>query len=246
MVTTVIIDSQKQERDKIVSYLSAQSEIKVLAYGKDGYDALKLTGNLKPDIVLLDNNLEFIEGGEIPPLLRIRSAQSAVVILTERISDYQLSRAVHNEVSGFVHKEKDMEALPFILKWIARGECYISPYIASRVLQLVSGMNRNDPLPRGKLPGEDPAGFLSKMELRILTCIGEGYTSDEIAGKSELAVGTVRNYISTVMHKTGLHNRSQLARYACYYGLVPLRALSNKTRDTRDNQTRDNLLSDSG
>ena len=70
---------------------------------------------------------------------------------------------------------------------------------------------------------EDPLGYLSKMELRVLTNIGEGYTSGEIASNLNLAVGTVRNYISSVMRKTGLHNRSQMARYALYYGLVSLK-----------------------
>ena len=225
VITTVIIDSQKHERDKIVSHLSSESEIKVLAHGKDGYDALKLAGNLKPDVVLLDNNLEFIEGGEIPPLLRSRSTPSAVVILTTKISDLQLRRAVRNEVAGFIDKEKDMETLPRILKWVSCGECYISQYIAARVLHLVTGINNNKTSiarmsKAGNMPGEDPAGFLSKMELQILTHIGKGYTSGEIAGKSNLAAGTVRNYISSIMHKTGLHNRPQLARYAYDYGLV--------------------------
>lgn len=240
MVTAVIIDSEKQIRDKITSHLSSQGNVKVLACGKDAYDALKLAGNLKPDIVLLDNNLEYIEGGEIPPLLRIRSTLSAVVILTSLISDYQLRKAAYNEVAGFVHKEKDMDTLHMILELISRGGCYISPHIAIRVLRLISGKELrpvkaparthvlrnkdeiNYSLTRNEtMPDRDPTGFLSKMELRILTYIGRGYTSSEIAENSGLAVGTVRNYISSVMHKTGLRNRSQLARYAYYNGLVP-------------------------
>ena len=69
---------------------------------------------------------------------------------------------------------------------------------------------------------EEPTENLSKTELRVLTHIGEGNTSDEIAQKLGLAVGTVRNYISSVMHKTGMRNRSEMARYAFICGLVPL------------------------
>ncbi|MDR0496695.1 MAG: helix-turn-helix transcriptional regulator, partial [Treponema sp.] len=72
---------------------------------------------------------------------------------------------------------------------------------------------------------EDPTGYLSKLELQMLAYIGEGKSSDEIAGNLHLAVGTVRNYISTVMRKTGTRNRSQLARCALFYGLVPERNL---------------------
>ena len=225
MTKIVIINKEKQVREKIISTLSAQEDMKVLAQGKDAYDALKLIGSLKPDIVILDNHLEFIEGEEIPPLLRIRSPSTAVVILTAKISDFQLYRAVFNEVSGFVHKETDMELLPWILKCISGGGCFISPVLAARVLHLLAGPPAKTQLKPAHdkfLSGEDPTRYLSKTELQILACVGEGYTSVEIAKNLGLAVGTVRNYISSVMHKTGLHSRSQMVRYAFKYGLVPL------------------------
>ena len=145
MIKIVIIDAQKQVRDRIMSFLSAQGDIKVLAHGKDGYDALKLIGGFKPDIALLDNHLEYIEGEEIPPLLRARSPLTAVAILTEKISDYQLYRAVSNEVAGFIHKETDMETLPWILKCISEGGSFISPSLAARVMHLMSMMSGNTP-----------------------------------------------------------------------------------------------------
>ena len=196
---------------------------------------MRLIGSLKPDIVILDNHLELIEEEDIAPLLRVRSPSTSVVILTARISDYQLFRAASNEVSGFVHKETDLDLLPGILGCISRGGCFISQALAARFLHLFSRMRMTDnnhtlvSKPASKKSDKpdiwhgyaDPIENLSKMELRILTCIGEGYTSCEIAENLDLAVGTVRNYISSVMHKIGLQNRSQMVRYACYYGLVP-------------------------
>lgn len=238
MIKTVIIDSNKENRDKIDSFLLTGGDIKVLAHGKDGYDALKLISSLKPDIAILDNQLEFIEGEELPPLLKARSPLTAVVILVAMVSDYQLYRAVSNNVSGFVHKETDLDTLPMILKCIFEGGYFISPHLAGRILHLLSDAKvrylspkpcAGSPIKKNLrqhseakfLPAEDPAGFLSKMELFILTGIGKGYTSAEIAGKLDLAVGTVRNYISCIMHKTGLNNRTQMARFAIQYGLVP-------------------------
>jgi len=239
MIEIVIIDAQKQIRDSITALLSDQKEIKVMADGKDGYDALKLVGRLKPDIAILDNHLEYIEGEEIPPLLRARSPSTAVAILTAKISDYQLFRAVHNEVAGVIHKEMDLDTLPWILKCISEGRSFISPSLAARVMHLLSLMHWNSidfylpadmvspktPLECVKeklLSREDPADYLSKTELQIFTSIGEGDSSAEIAKNLHLAVGTVRNYISSIMHKTGLHSRSQMVRYAVQYGLVPL------------------------
>jgi len=262
MISTVIIDANERDRDIITSLLAPHDEIKVLAQGKDGFDALRLISSLKPNIVVL-NNLGLIKEEDFPPLVRWRSPSTAVVILTARISDYQLFRAALNKVSGFVHKETDLDSLPEILKCIAEGGCFISPVLAARILHLFSltnkkaidsykaqavrlssktskntapetsfGSSRRGSINKsgeeasrsfdtGIRPSVDPIEHLSKMELRIITCIGEGNTSSEIAEKLNLATGTVRNYISSVMHKTGLRNRSQLVRYACYYGLVP-------------------------
>jgi len=128
MISTIIITSQKQDREKIASLLSGEADIKVLAQGKDGYDALMLSCSLKPDIAILDNNLEFIDGEEIPPILRIKSPSTSVVIVIARISDYQLYRAALNEVSGFVSKETDMDALPVIVKSVSEGRSFIRAY----------------------------------------------------------------------------------------------------------------------
>ena len=244
MIRTVIINSQKQDREKIISILSPSGDIKVLASGKDGYDALKLIGNLKPDIAILDNHLEYIEGEEIPPLLRIRSPLTSVLILVARISDYQLYRAASNDVSGFVNKETDLDTLPWILRCVFEGGCFISPALGSRVLNLLSVLNREknhacafaanririkaqekEEGEFASIKKEDPSEYLSKTELRILSHVGEGLTSDEIAQSLGLAIGTVRNYISSVMHKAGLRNRSQMARYAFSCGLVPLNSI---------------------
>jgi len=239
LINTVIICPQRHEREKIVSLLSTDGEIRILAQGKDGYDALKLVGSHKPDIAILDNNLEFIDGQEIPPLLRNRSPSTAVVIVVAKISDYQLYKAATNEVSGIVNKEADLDSLPEILKNVSEGKCFISPVLASRVLRLLCSLTFKTagfhasgeikgqvrPLESGYvmfLSGEDPSAYLSRTELKILVEIGEGHASNDIAKNLGLTVGTVRNYISSVMHKTGMNNRSQMVRYAYSCGLVPL------------------------
>ena len=240
MIRTVIINSQKQDREKTFSLLSADGEIKVLASGRDGYDAIKLIGSLKPDIVILDNHLEFVKGEEISPVLKLHSPLTSVIILVARISDNQLFRAASNEVSGLVHKETDLIILPRIVRVISRGGSFISPALTTRVLRLLSLANPENSGKQGfaavkslnKISAklnlkvhsvEDPTGTLNRTELRILAYVGEGLPSTEIAGKLDLSVGTVRNYISSVMRKTGLRNRSQMARYAFCCGIVPLR-----------------------
>ena len=235
----VLIDAQKQTRDRVESLLAAYKDIKILAQGQDGYDALRLTGSIKPDIVILDNQLEFIDDEDIVPLLMLRSPSTALIILAAKINDFQLCSAAQNKVSGLVDKEKDLDILPMVIEYVSSGGYFISPAIAARVLVFFSRIKCNNTkssansvkmllngipgkhLTEPAFPsGNDPAGHLSKMELKILTHIGKGHTSKQIAEDLDLAVGTVNNYVSAVMHKTGLTSRSRLASYACYYGLV--------------------------
>jgi len=242
LISTVIVSPKKHEHERIATLLSAEREFKILAHGKDGYDALRLIGSHKPDIAILDNKLEFIDGEEILPLIKIRSPSTAVVLVVTKISDYQLYKAATNEVSGIANKEADLDSLPGILKNISEGKCFISPVLSGRILRLLCTLSNKGAGFHGSmenkgqsksseakdtlfLSGEDPALHLSKMELRILVEIGEGHASAEIAKNLGLAVGTVRNYISALMRKTGMNNRSQMARYAYSCGLVPLTPL---------------------
>jgi len=246
MINTVIIDTKKQDRDRIAELLSVKEDIKILACGKDGYDALKLAGSMKPDIIIMDNYLEYIEGNEILPLLKARSPSTMVVILAGKISDYQLYRAVLNEVSGFINKEQDMDMLPGICKYISRGGFFFSPVLASRILHIFSQMDgnrlntRSSSLKvRDRGPGlkissrDDPIGHLSKTELNILRAVAKGLESDDIADRFGLAVGTVRNYISQLMNKLGLKNRIQMVHYAFSHGIVPLEGKCCMAASTR-------------
>jgi len=140
-------------------------------------------------------------------------------------------------VSGFVCKETDIDSLPAVLNLISEGKCYISPALAGRFLHLLcscSYKNTQVNAP-GKAPAKtpedeeaqvfpegDPAEYLTKTELRVLLEIGEGLNSGEVAKKLGLAVGSVRNCISSIMHKAGLNNRSQMVRYAISSGLVSM------------------------
>jgi DNA-binding NarL/FixJ family response regulator len=231
MINIVIINSEIQIHNKINSILLPHTGFKILANGKDTYDALKYIDNFKPDIGILDNDLGYAEGREIPSLLKIRSPSTAIVILVDRISDSRLFKIASDQISGLVDKETDLAFLPCIIKSVFKDGCYISPSLAARVLKLLAGMNRKeigtgDYYAKKILPitaRDDPTKYLSKTELQVLTHIGEGHASSEIAELLDLAVGTVRNYISSIMRKMGMNNRSQMARYALLHGLVPLK-----------------------
>ena len=222
-MTIVIIDAHEPSRAKIVSTLTAHKDMTVAAEGKDAYDALKYTGSFQPDIAIIDIHLEFIEVQKIPSLVRMRSPKTALVLLTAHVSDVQLQGIVNSDVNGLVHEVTEMDFLPQILKWVSEGGYFISPFLMARVLRLrPTSKQKGQPL-----GDDDPVEHFSKTELQILTCLGEGNSSSEIAKSLNLTEGTVRNYISALMHKTRFHNRLELSRYALTHGLVALTVQGN-------------------
>ena len=239
MIRTVLIYPEENKRKMISSHLSSQGEIIIIGTGKDAYDALKISGDLKPDIVIFGDNLIFLDGSEILPLLRIRSPLTSAILLTEVLDNIQIINAVISDVAGYACMKTDFEILPEIIKCVYSGKYYISPEFADRFIQIISFEGNYwqkgssyAPFPfkfpqikhkiREKFPfSEDPSSFLNKTELHILSCLGEAYTNDEIAGELKLSSGTVRNYISILIQKTGLQTRLQLVRYAIDYGLFP-------------------------
>jgi DNA-binding NarL/FixJ family response regulator len=220
MIRTIVIDANREDRERIKSLLSLHEDFEIMGLGKDGYDALQLIA-CKPDIALLDVNLDYIDGVEIPPLLKRKSPATSVIILADGLNDYQICKALGNKVAGFLLKDPDMDRLEFILRDIYAGECYMNPRISARVIHIVSGFLREN---QADKTFQDPVFSvppdISKTELLIMSCVGEGRSNKEIAEHLSLKVGTVRNYISSAMHKAGLRNRTQIAIYALRNGLA--------------------------
>jgi DNA-binding NarL/FixJ family response regulator len=221
MIHTVIIDTKQEDREKTKNLLALHKDFDIRGLGKDGYDALRLITSFKPDIAILDVNLDLINGIDVLPLLKRQSPATLMVILASKIDDNQISKALSNKIAGFLLKDSDLGRLPSILKDLLGGKYYMNPLVSARVFHIFheishKGRSKNFlqkriyPIPEG----------ISKTELQIMSCIGEGRSDKEIAEYLSLKEGTVRNYISSTIHKTGLRDRTRMAIYALITGLT--------------------------
>jgi DNA-binding NarL/FixJ family response regulator len=221
MIRTIIIDAKQEDRKKIHKLLSRHKDFDIQGLGKDGYDAVRLVSSSKPDIAILDLNLDIINGLDVLPLLKRQSPATLVVILASKVDDDQISKALGSGIAGFLLKDLDFNELPAILKDIHFGKYYMNPQVSARVFHIFfelldKGRQANFISKRVQpLPEE-----ISKTELQIMCCIGEGRSNQEIAEYLDLTSGTVRNYISSAIHKTGVRDRTQMAIYALRNGLV--------------------------
>ncbi|MDR1072688.1 MAG: response regulator transcription factor [Treponema sp.] len=228
MIKIVIIDSDEAERYKIKNTLSSQSDFDIVGIGKDCYDAIRLVERKHPDIVIMDIALKDGDGIDLIPLLKSKSPNMSVVLFTDLEDEEHICKALIQEPAGYVGKRDGVLNLCRVIKNIRHGDSYISSQIASKVCSFFSHMAQrgvySESISRNiQCPEKQPAPpGISGVEMRIIGFIAQGFSTHEIAEKLSITKGTARNYISVVMRKVGVSNRSQLALFAIHHGLVPI------------------------
>jgi DNA-binding NarL/FixJ family response regulator len=225
MIKIVIIDSQKDFRDSIANLLAVQHDFVVLGVGKDAYDALKLVEALKPDVVLLELDLPMINAIKLCPSIKLRSSGTAIIILTkENNNDETILQMISSGASACLLRSSVLDEISIAVRSVHKNDYHMSREIMSRVIYLFSELIRG----RGTYGATahfepikhiDPI-LINRIEMKIVACVGQGLSNKEIAGKLKLKEGTVRNYVSLILQKTGLEHRTQIAIYAFNNGFV--------------------------
>ncbi|MDR1308100.1 MAG: response regulator transcription factor [Treponema sp.] len=243
-IRIVIIDPNEKYRDFLGRRLSSQDDFQVTGFGCDGYEAVKVVETCKPDVVLIDIDLPLCDGVRAGSLIKKRFPLTSVIIHSG-IEERRIFSVALSGISGFITKKTEPELLYQAIRTVYHGGHLWTPDIASRLEKVAAQMADNVLKSRGelrttrttfgKLPvktGRDDAGLetsshtlpgtISSSEIRIISFVGQGFTNKQIAARLNLSEGTIRNYLSTVLQKTGLRDRTQVAIYAVKSGLEGL------------------------
>jgi DNA-binding NarL/FixJ family response regulator len=223
MIKVVIIDDQTQDRNLISSILSAQQEIEITGFGKDGYDALRLSERIRPDVIIIALGKHGGEEAELVPVIKRKSPATKVLFLSGRGNNENAADALSAGALGYLIKKTDMDKLAASVKTVHNGIYVISPMIISRTFGMLFELNkarrthRDTPVPyeRRRVPAN-----INRTERQIMAFIARGHSDKEIAENLRLKQGTVRNYLSSAMHKAGLKSRTQVVVYAITNGLI--------------------------
>ncbi|MDR2518360.1 MAG: response regulator transcription factor [Spirochaetaceae bacterium] len=225
MISIVAIAAEEADLNGILARFSSQNDFLVRGRGKNGYDALKLVEKMRPDVAVLDICLDMAGGLELIPLLKRKSPQTALLFLSARYDESAVCEAVIREdVRGYLLKNADMDSLIFAVRRASEGGRFISPGINEQVYRILAKLLKTakeypTATPQGKA-GNAALTRISATELRIFASIGQGYSTKEIAEELRLAPGTVRNYISSAMQKTGLRQRTEIPLFALKNGMI--------------------------
>ena len=198
----VIIDDHPLYREGVVSALSGEADMTVVAEGASADDAVRLTTSLRPDILLLDLG---IPGDGLTAISAISAAASTtrIVILTVAASEDMLIMAVNSGAVSYVLKGVTGRELAKIVRDAHAGRRYVPPELAANVLTGRSGGPTSRPI--------NPLDELTERERHILAMVGDGATNLEIARALSLAEATVKNTMTTIMQKMQVRNRVEAA-----------------------------------
>ena len=190
--------------------LSVQDDIEVSAIGASGREAVELYDSLSPDVVLMDIRMQDMTGLEAAEAILKAHDEAKILLLTTFSDDEYIVKAISLGAKGYILKQ-EFDSIAPALRAVNNGQIVFGTEIVDRIPHLFSG----EPAGMRKVSDSCMEKYdINEKELGIIKLIAEGLNNKEIAEKLFLSEGTVRNYISTILEKTQLRDRTQLA---CFY-----------------------------
>lgn len=213
-IRVLLVDDQVLFREGVATLLSVHDDLEVVGEAGDGAEGLELAGRLHPQVVLMDLRMPVLGGVEATRRILARHPEVRVLVLTTFDDDDDVFEALRVGAAGYLLKDSPSARLVEAIRAAARGESFLQPSIATKVLAEFSRLE-----PRSRRTPELPEP-LSDRELSILRLLARGATNKEIAGSLHLAEGTVKNYVTAILGKLGVTDRTQAALAATKLGLI--------------------------
>lgn len=217
MIRVLIAEDQELIRQSLEIMLTNKADLEIVGTAANGLETIEMAGKLLPDVILMDIRMPEIDGVQCIEIIKEKHPQIKIIVLTTFDDDEYVFNALKNGASGYLLKGISLVELIEAIKTVVKGGALINPNIASKVCRFFSQMAQADF--RLKV-AEDALEDLNQNELKIIQLIGIGMSNKEITDKLKLSEGTVRNYISGILSKLGLRDRTQIAIFAVQSGLT--------------------------
>ena len=214
-IRLLLVDDQRLMREGLRILLELESGLEIVGEAGTGQAALQAYETLQPDVVLMDVSMPGMDGVEATWRLRERWPDARIVILTTFDDDEYVFEGLRAGAQGYLLKDVSGHELAEAVRTVAAGGALIEPSVARKV---VAEFARMAPPARASDTGlPEP---LSEREREILKLVAQGLNNREIATRLNLAQGTVKNYVTTILQKLGVRDRTQAALRARELGLL--------------------------
>lgn len=209
-VRVLLADDHRILREGLRRSLEAQG-LDVVGEAADGEEAIELTAELRPAVVLMDVTMPVLDGVEATRRIRQRWPEVRVVMLTMHADEATMARAIRGGADGYLVKDCSSDEIADTLRRVAAGETTVSPHIAASMLAEVQA-----------LPAGGREELVSKREEEVLQLIADGCSSAEVADRLFLSQKTVKNHLASIYQKLDAHDRTQAVLRAVRMGIVRL------------------------
>lgn len=201
----VVIDDDKLVSISLKTIIESSQTVHVVAVGESGEEAIKLYDEYKPDVMLMDIRMQGMSGLEAGETILEKHKDARILYLTTFSDDEYIIKALKIGAKGYILKQQ-FEAIVPALETVMRGQIVFEEAVMTKIPSLLTQKDARF----------DYAKFdINEKEHEIIELVAEGLSNKEIAAELFLSEGTVRNYISTVLSKLELRDRTQLAVF--YY-----------------------------
>jgi DNA-binding NarL/FixJ family response regulator len=213
-ITVLVVDDHAVVRRGLLAFLDSEPDLEVIGDADGGTHALDLLARLdtegrRPDVILMDLQMEPLDGIESTRQVRARYDDVEIVALTSFDEEERVHAALEAGAAGYLLKDADADEVAGAVRAAHRGELQLDPVIARRLMSSLRAAPRHD------LTEE-----LTARELEVLRLVGAGRANKEIAAELLISERTARTHVSNILGKLGLSSRTQAALWAVREGLV--------------------------
>ncbi len=209
-IRVLVVEDQAVVREGIVAILSFQPDIEVVGQAGDGLEALRLAQRARPDVILLDLVMPRQDGLTTIPKLKEVMPEAHILVLTSFAEGERVFQAIKAGALGYLLKDATRDQLLQAIRDVAHGQGSLQPSIAMKMIQEINRTSEASWSPEA----------LTRREEETLRLIARGLTNQEIAAKLGVHERTVAKYVSNILDKLHLANRTQAALYAVREGLT--------------------------
>ena len=214
-IRVLLVDDQALFREGLRTLLSVQPDLEVVGDAANGEEAVHRVRALQPQVALMDLRMPVLGGVEATRRVRATAPQCQVIVLTTFDDDEEVFDALRAGAVGYLLKDAPSEKLVEAIRAAARGESFLQPSIAAKVVAEFNRLSRARPTANARLV--EP---LSDREREVLRHLASGKSNKEIAAGLDLAEGTVKNHMTNILGKLGVMDRTQAALKAREMGLI--------------------------
>ena len=209
-IRVLLADDHKLFRQGLKALMDMEDGISIIGEAVDGEQAIALTDELKPDVLVLDIQMPGINGIKAAAKILATNPEVKILALSRHSERRYISEMFRVGASGYILKDTAIEELMKAIETVVDGHIYCSSDLVGVVMQEF----------KGRLKGEKKS--LTEREIQVLKFIAEGLQTKEIANQMNLSIKTISTYRQRIMTKLDIHNVVDLTKYAIKHGLIEI------------------------